>query len=128
VVPRLIKNWIKVYFFTLYFIYLSFPVLAHDGLGNEIGLIHTSTSFEHLAGFVGIGALVATIMLVQHSAAKRLGNMILVFFLSYQIIMHTQIGGVLFGLEVFVAGTLLALGSWRLVFLLFNFLTPYLKN
>ena len=94
---------------------MSSLAVGHTGHEHSAGSLHVLTSLEHLVAFVVLGAALATLVFVRKSSALLLANVALVTYLGVQAWAHTTQGGVLFGAEVFLAGGILALGTWRSV-------------
>ena len=89
--------------------------LAHSGHEHGIGAVHVMLSPEHLLGFAGIGAAAGALMLVRHISTIIVANGLLLLFLATQAAAHAKSDGILFGIEVAVAGAILAMGGWRAV-------------
>ncbi len=93
--------------------------VAHPGHEHEIGAVHVLLSFNHVLTFLGIGAAAGAIMLFRHPVAVIVANGVLAFLLLMQGVAHAAEGGTLFGVEVAVAGAILAMGAWRAAYLFY---------
>jgi hypothetical protein len=98
---------------------LASPALAHPGHGEEPGMIHVLTSFEHIGAFLLIGVTAAIVMTIRRMAAILAANAVLALFLVIQAGTHAVHGGWLFGIETALAGAALALGAWRVTHILY---------
>ena len=87
--------------------------VAHAGHEPSGGSLHVLTSAEHFAALVVLGTVLATLAYLRKGPALLLGNLALAIYLGVQAWAHATHGGLLFGAEVFAAGGILALGTWR---------------
>ena len=94
---------------------MSSLALGHTGHEHSAGSLHVLTSVEHLAALVVLGAMLATLAFFRKGPALLVGNLTLAIYLGVQAWVHATEGGLLFGAEVFTAGGILALGTWRSV-------------
>lgn len=99
-------------------VFASSAAVAHPAGSHEIGVPHVLTSVDHVATFLAIGVVAGIIVMSRNVYAVWIANGVLAAFLVAETAMHAQSAGLLFGLEVAVAGAALALGAWRATTLL----------
>ena len=99
-------------------VFASSAAVAHPAGTHEIGVPHVLMSVEHVATFLAIGIVAGIIVMSRNVYSLWIANGVLAAFLVAETVMHAQSAGLLFGLEVAVAGAALALGAWRATTLL----------
>lgn len=113
-------------FFNKTFVYLpssltllfSYPAFAHPGSKLELGMSHVIMSSEHVLTFLICGLVVGFIVQKNRARSIFIGNSLLLIFLGFQLISHGINNGALFGIEVLLPGSLIALISWQVTQLL----------
>ena len=109
-------------------VFASSAAVAHPAGTHEIGVPHVLTSVEHVATFLAIGIVAAIIVMSRNVYSVWIANGVLAAFLVAETVLHAQSAGLLFGLEVGMAGAALALGAWRATTLLSRRKTPQVRQ
>ncbi|MEM9682113.1 MAG: hypothetical protein AAF942_02500 [Pseudomonadota bacterium] len=92
---------------------VSSAAVAHPAGTREIGMSHVLLSVGHVTTFLALGIAAGVIVMSRSAYSVWIANFALAAFLIFEAAMHVQSDGLLFGIEVAVAGAALALGAWR---------------
>lgn len=84
---------------------------------GQTGMGHAISGSEHLIHFIFMGFLTALLMLSRKRVLVIAGNAALFGLISYQTVLHAVDANLLVGSEFLLASALLALASWRSVYL-----------